>query len=104
MPGTFTFGSLIFSPNVASSQVIPELLLASEYEYQATLPALADDAVEDGPDGILRVLANLVARLAHAKDLLARGGVLRSCFTCADSAWTATKVTARISFSSLGSA
>jgi len=45
----------------------------------------SDDAVEDGPDGILRVLANQVARLAHAKHLLAGGGVLRSRFTCADS-------------------
>jgi hypothetical protein len=95
----------MYSRNVASSQVIPEFLLASEYEYQATLPALRlMTPLRTGPTAFFAFSPIWWLRLAHAKDLLAGGGVLRSRFTCADSARTATKVTAHISFSSLGSA
>src|SRR5450432_52599 len=43
----------------------------------------ADDAIEDRSNRIFGIVADLMAHLAHAKDLLSGGGILGSDFTSA---------------------
>ena len=73
----------MYSRKVASSQVMPDSLLA-RYSIACDGARLAaDDAVELRSDIILRGLADLVASLAHAEHLLAGRGILGSDFTSA---------------------
>ena len=75
VPGTMALGFLMYSANVASSQVRPEFLLTGSGYSPPRIPSAVGDAVQVGPTH-LGVLADLVAGLANGKDFFARGGIL----------------------------
>ena len=91
----------MYSRKVASSQVMPESLLAADICVAGRAACLAaDQAVQNRPDADLCILADLVTGLADAENLLACAFASLEIAT----ATSATKTNPRILFSFSASA